>query len=106
MEYESDATLRDTEPVPLLEDGFEILKGKRAEYGSEIVAALLRQLNWTHFTMLIPLNDKLKVEFYSEMCRLERWSTRTLREKIDSMLFERTALLAKPEHKGKKARNY
>ena len=63
----------------------------------QIVAALLRQLNWTHFTLLIPLNDKLKIEFYSEMCRIERWSTRTLQEKIDSMLFERTALSAKPE---------
>jgi len=63
----------------------------------QIVAALLRQLNWTHFTIIIPLNDKLKVEFYSEMCRIERWSTRTLREKIDSMLFERTALSTKPE---------
>jgi len=63
----------------------------------QIVAALLRQLNWTHFTIIIPLNDKLKVEFYSEMCRIERLSTRTLREKIDSMLFERTALSTKPE---------
>lgn len=47
--------------------------------------------------MLIPLGDKMKIEFYSEMCRVERWSTRTLREKIDSMLFERTAISAKPE---------
>jgi predicted nuclease of restriction endonuclease-like (RecB) superfamily len=63
----------------------------------QIVAALIRQLSWTHFIALIPLNDKLKIEFYAEMCRIERWSTRTLREKIDSMLFERTALSAKPE---------
>ena len=31
------------------------------------------------------------------MCRIERWSTRTLQKKIDSMLFERTALSTKPE---------
>ena len=62
----------------------------------EIVAALLRQLGWTHFTMLIPLDDPLKRDFYAEMCRIERWSTRTLRKKIDSMLFERTALSRKP----------
>src|SRR5580704_11651512 len=30
------------------------------------------------------------------MCRVERWSVRTLRAKIQSMLFERTALSRKP----------
>lgn len=64
---------------------------------AEIVAALLRQLSWTHFTILMPLKDPLKREFYAEMCRVERWSTRTLRAKIDSMLYERTALSRKPE---------
>lgn len=62
-----------------------------------IVAALLRELGWTHFTMLIPIKDPLKREFYAEMCRVERWSTRDLRERIDGMLFERTALSKKPE---------
>jgi predicted nuclease of restriction endonuclease-like (RecB) superfamily len=63
----------------------------------KIVAALLRQLGWTHFTLLLPIDDPLKREFYAEMCRIERWSTRTLRAKIDGMLFERTALSRKPE---------
>lgn len=63
----------------------------------EIVAALQRQLSWTHFRSLIPLRDPLKRDFYAEMCRVERWSTRTLQAKIDSMLFERTALSKKPE---------
>jgi predicted nuclease of restriction endonuclease-like (RecB) superfamily len=62
-----------------------------------IVAALLRQLGWTHFTLLIPLKDDLKRDFYAEMCRMERWSTRTLRQKIDGMLYERTALSKKPD---------
>jgi predicted nuclease of restriction endonuclease-like (RecB) superfamily len=35
--------------------------------------------------------------FYAEMCRIERWSTRTLEKKIASMLYERTALSKKPE---------
>ena len=34
---------------------------------------------------------------YAEMCRIEGWSTRVLRHKIDSMLYERTALSRKPE---------
>jgi predicted nuclease of restriction endonuclease-like (RecB) superfamily len=63
----------------------------------KIVAALRRQLGWTHFKQLIPVDDPLKREFYVEMCRMERWSTRTLNRKIQSMLFERTALSKKPD---------
>nr|WP_269430808.1 YhcG family protein [Methanosarcina siciliae] len=62
-----------------------------------IVAALRRQLSWTHFKILMPIEDPLKREFYAEMCRIERWSTRTLQERIDSMLYERTAISHKPE---------
>lgn len=111
----------------------DILKGRRAEYGEQIVSALsaqlerefgrgfgeknlrrmiqfaeaypdreivvslLRQLGWTHFLRLIPINDPLKRDFYAEMCRVERWSTRTLEKKIGSLLFERTALSRKPD---------
>jgi predicted nuclease of restriction endonuclease-like (RecB) superfamily len=63
----------------------------------EIVAALSRQLSWSHFVEIIPLKTDLHREFYAEMCRVERWGIRTLREKISGMLFERTALSRKPE---------
>lgn len=63
----------------------------------EIVVSLIRQLSWTHFIALIPIKDPLKRDFYAEMCRLERWNVKTLRKKIDSMLFERTALSKKPD---------
>jgi predicted nuclease of restriction endonuclease-like (RecB) superfamily len=63
----------------------------------QILVSLIRHLSWTHFIALIPLNDSLKRDFYAEMCRMERWSVRTLRRKIDSMLYERTALSRKPE---------
>ena len=63
----------------------------------KIVSALLRQLSWTHFVSLIYLDDQLKRDFYGEMFRIERWSTRTLEKRIGSMLFERTALSRKPE---------
>jgi predicted nuclease of restriction endonuclease-like (RecB) superfamily len=62
----------------------------------EIVSALRRQLSWTHFKAIIYLDDPLKRDFYAEMCRLEHWSTRTLQERIQSMLYERTALSKKP----------
>jgi len=64
---------------------------------AEIVAAVRRQFRWTHFTLLIPMQDALKRDFYAEMCRVERWSTRALRQKIDGMLYERTALSRKPD---------
>ncbi len=63
---------------------------------ARIVSALRRQLGWTHFKSIIYLDDQLKRDFYAEMCRVERWSTRTLEKKIGSMLFERTALSRKP----------
>jgi hypothetical protein len=63
----------------------------------EIVSTLSKQLGWSHFVEIIPLQDPLKRDFYAEMCRVERWSVRTLRQKIGGMLFERTALSKKPE---------
>ncbi len=63
----------------------------------KIVSALWRQLSWSHFKFIIYMDDVLKRNFYAEMCRIERWSTRTLSAKVDSMLYERTALSRKPE---------
>lgn len=111
----------------------EILQGKRAEYGEQIVSTvsrqleieygpgfsaknlrhmirfaevfpdetiastLWRQLSWSHFKEFIYQKDDLQRDFYAEMCRIERWSVRTLRQKINSMLYERTAISRKPE---------
>jgi predicted nuclease of restriction endonuclease-like (RecB) superfamily len=63
---------------------------------SNIFHALSGKLSWTHFRQIIYLDDPLQREFYAEMCRLENWSTRTLGQKIQSMLYERTALSRKP----------
>lgn len=111
----------------------QVLAGRRAEYGEEIVATLSQQLmndygrgfsytaltrmvkfyeafpdekivatlsqqlSWSHFQEILPLKRPLQREYYAEMCRVERWSVRTLRERIDSMLYERTALSRKPD---------
>jgi predicted nuclease of restriction endonuclease-like (RecB) superfamily len=63
----------------------------------QIVASAMRQLSWTHFTLLLPLKNPLQREFYTEMCRVEKWSVKTLRNKIDDMLYERTAISKKPK---------
>ena len=62
-----------------------------------IVSTLSTQLSWSHFIELLPIKDPLARDFYAEMCRIERWDVRTLRQKIGGMLFERTALSRKPE---------
>jgi predicted nuclease of restriction endonuclease-like (RecB) superfamily len=64
---------------------------------TQIVATLSRQLSWSHFKEILPLKKPLQRNFYAEMCRIERWSVRTLRKKIDGMLYERTAISKKPE---------
>lgn len=63
----------------------------------EIVYALRRQLSWTHLRTVIYMEDALKRAFYIEMCKLENWSSRQLKERIQSMLYERTAISKKPE---------
>lgn len=63
----------------------------------QIVATLSQQLSWSHFVEILSLKEPLKRDFYAEMCRIEKWNVRTLRKKIDSMIYERTALSKKPE---------
>jgi predicted nuclease of restriction endonuclease-like (RecB) superfamily len=111
----------------------EILKGKRAEYGKQIISSLSQhltleygkgwgerqlryclgvaevfphkkilhtlcaELSWSHFKLLILIDDPAKRDFYIELCRREKWSSRRLGERIQSMLFERTAISRKPE---------
>jgi predicted nuclease of restriction endonuclease-like (RecB) superfamily len=62
-----------------------------------IVVSLSRQLSWSHFVALIPLKDPLQRDYYAQIASAERWSVRTLRERIDAMLYERTALSKKPD---------
>jgi len=59
---------------------------------STIVSTLSTQLGWSHFIEILPIKDALAREFYAEMCRVEQWSVRTLRQKINGMLYQRTAL--------------
>jgi predicted nuclease of restriction endonuclease-like (RecB) superfamily len=75
---------------------FNMIKFAEAFPDEQIVSALRRQLGWTHFKHLIYMNDPLKRDFYAEMCRIEGWSTRLLQQKINGMLYERTALSKKP----------
>lgn len=75
---------------------FRMIRFAEAFPSAEIVSTLSRQLSWSHFIEIIQFDDQLQRDFYAEMCRVERWSVRTLRAKIQGMLFERTALSKKP----------
>jgi len=66
-------------------------------FNEENIATLSQQLSWSHFVELVGVDDSLKQEFYCTMCMHEKWGVRELREKIDSMLFERTAIAANPK---------
>ncbi len=59
---------------------------------NQIIHALREQLSWTHIRIILAIKDEIKREFYLQLCIKERWKTRFLEERIDSMLFERTAL--------------
>jgi predicted nuclease of restriction endonuclease-like (RecB) superfamily len=63
----------------------------------QIVYTLCRQLSWSHIRLIMYMEDPLKRDFYIEMCKHEKWSVRTFRERIQSMLYERTAISKKPE---------
>lgn len=61
------------------------------------VELLIKHLSWSHIKILIPIEEPLKREFYIEMCKLEKWSVRVFQERIQSLLYERTAISKKPE---------
>ena len=66
-------------------------------YDERKFATLSQTLSWSHFIELVAIENPAKRQFYQQMCILENWSVRTLRQKEDTMLFERTAIAAKPE---------
>lgn len=63
----------------------------------KIVYTVCRQLTWSHIRLLVSMEEKLQREFYASMAADQRWSVRTLKAKIDSMLYERTAIAKQPE---------
>lgn len=74
-----------------------MLRFAEAYPDGQIVSTLSRQLSWSHFLELIYLKDTLQRDFYSQMCSQESWSVRQLRERKNTLLFERTALSKQPE---------
>lgn len=59
-----------------------------------IVVTLSRQLNWSQFVCLIPLQTEEARFFYAHACVESRWSVRELRQAIERKTYERTAIAA------------
>ena len=76
---------------------FNWIKMYEVYQSKNIFHAVCGKLAWSHLRVLIYIKEDLKREFYTEMCKLEHWSSRQLEERIGSMLYERTAISKKPE---------
>jgi predicted nuclease of restriction endonuclease-like (RecB) superfamily len=62
------------------------------------VATVSQHLSWSHLIEIATITDELKREYYMLLSAQNQWGIRELREQIDKMLFERTALAKQPEH--------
>ncbi|MBX7154591.1 MAG: PDDEXK nuclease domain-containing protein [Candidatus Kapaibacterium sp.] len=69
---------------------------------SEIVSRAATQLSWSHFIELISVKDELQREFYVTLAINQHWGRDTLRNSIDSMLYERSLISGKPDKHIKK----
>lgn len=55
-------------------------------------ATVSRKLSWSHYRLIMRLDDDLAMKFYIKEVENEKWSVRELDRQINSMLFERIAL--------------
>lgn len=76
---------------------FQMIKFSELFPDMKVVHSLSERLSWSHFLSVLSLKNPLQREFYAEMCRIEQWTVRTLRAKIEGMLFERTAISKMPD---------
>ena len=76
---------------------FRMVRFAKFYPNQQIVATVSRQLSWSHAILLCQMEDDLKRDFYLHMACIERWSVRTMRDKLSTMLFERTAISKQPE---------
>ena len=67
----------------------EVLGSERAAYGAQIVVSLGRQLSWTHFRALLPLNTPEVRAFYVQEAVSQGLRVRGLRQLIARKGYER-----------------
>jgi len=57
-----------------------------------ILDALRQELSWTHYRLLLRVDNEKKRQFYEIECIKSIWSTRELERQISTLLYERLAL--------------
>lgn len=76
---------------------FRMVRFAKIYPDQKIVATVSQQLSWSHIVLICQIDSEIQRDFYLEIASLERWSVRETRDKINSMLFERTAISKKPD---------
>src|SRR5436305_8122509 len=66
---------------------FHMIRFAEAWPDHEQVTRLATNVGWSHFKEVLYLENEMERQFYSEMCQVERWSVRTLRDRVRSMLW-------------------
>jgi len=66
-------------------------------YETQLAQRIINKLSFTHITLLLPLDNPLKRAFYAAEAIKGTWSVRELKRQINSLLFERSSMSAKPE---------
>ncbi len=61
------------------------------------ITKLVRKLSFSHFSLLLPIENPLKRRFYEVECIKGTWSVRELKRQIDTLYFERSGISQKPE---------
>lgn len=61
------------------------------------ITELVSKLSFTHFSLLLPIEDLLKRRFYEVECIKGTWSVRELKRQIDTLYFERSGISRKPQ---------
>ena len=69
--------------------GLSNLKNMRKFYNIAKSQSLIGQLSWTHYCILLPLNDINKINYYIKITENENLSVRKLRDCIKSHEYER-----------------
>jgi len=69
--------------------GLSNLKNMRRFYNVAKSQSLIGQLSWTHYCILLPLNDINKINYYIKITEEQNLSVRKLRDRIKSREYER-----------------
>ena len=69
--------------------GLSNLKNMRRFYNVAKSQSLIGQLSWTHYCILLPLNDINKINYYIKITEEQNLSVRKLRDRIKSREYDR-----------------